>query len=436
MAWRVAFTLVIAGWSLLLLAWLILQWGIVPRVEQWKPQIEQRASVALGVPVSIGAIRVRSSGWIPLIELDDVLLAPRRRDDGGNAEALRLPRVHAALSARSLLGLELRFEQLHVEGAVLEVRRHADGRIFVGGIEWRSGGQTEGADHGGTEWLLAQHEVVVRQGQVLWIDELRGAPPLALSALDLVLRNGLRRHDIRIDATPPAGVGERFTLMGRFTQPLLAQRADWRRWSGSAYANLPRADAAALRPLLPALPFQVDGGHGALRAWVELHDGQPQAAQIDLALQDLALRFAGRDAALQIQQLQGRVSAERDGRLLRLAAAPLAFHSGGIDWPATRLTVALRERDTVAAPAAGASAPASPFDGGEFSADRIDLASLARLAGQLPLGTAVENLLAELAPSGQLKDLSARWEGPLDAPQRYQLKGQAVALSIAAAPSA
>ena len=132
LALRTAFTAVIAAWSLLLLAWLTLQWGIVPRVGQWKPQIEQRASAALGVPVTIGAIRVQSSGWMPLIELDDVVLAPRASApaDGG---ALRLPKVSATLSARSLLGLQLRFEQLHVEGAALEVRRDTAGRVFVAG---------------------------------------------------------------------------------------------------------------------------------------------------------------------------------------------------------------------------------------------------------------------------------------------------------------
>ena len=89
-AWRVAFATVFAAWSLLLLAWLTLQWGIVPRVGQWKPQIEQRASAALGVPVTIGAIRVQSSGWMPLIELDDVVLAPRSAasTNAGSGEAL------------------------------------------------------------------------------------------------------------------------------------------------------------------------------------------------------------------------------------------------------------------------------------------------------------------------------------------------------------
>jgi uncharacterized protein (TIGR02099 family) len=434
LVWRLAFGAVFATWSLLLLAWLILQWGIVPRVAAWKPQIEARASAALGVPVAIGAVRVRSGGWMPLIELDDVVLAPKVDSVGG--EALRLPRVAAALSARSLLGLELRFEQLLVEGAVLEVRRDVAGRLFVAGIELRPGRRETTGEESGIDWLLMQHEVAVRNGRVRWLDEQRGAAPIELTAVDIVLRSSLRSHELRVDATPPPATGTRFTAMGRFTHPLLAQRSDWRRWNGQAYAELPQADAAALRAVLPALallPVQVEAGRGALRAWVELRDGQPRKAQADLALRDVTLHFAGREQPLQVARLQGRLAAERDGRTLKLSAEPLAFASGDIDWPATRLALSLVESEP--ATAASAASGVAAYDGGAFSADRIDLAPLARLAAQLPLGAALDKLLADLAPSGQVQGLEARWDGPLDAPRRYQIKGQASALSIAAAPS-
>ncbi len=437
--WRVAFATVFAAWSLLLLAWLTLQWGIVPRVGQWKPQIEQRASAALGVPVTIGAIRVQSSGWMPLIELDDVVLAPRQAN-AGSGEALRLPRVNATLSARSLFSWQLRFEQLHVDGAALEVRRDSAGRLFVAGIEIRAGTADDDSEGAGTDWLLAQREIAVRNGRLRWIDEQRAAPPLELSAVDLVLRNGLAGHELRLDATPPPQIGRRFTLRGDFRQPLLAQRSDWRRWSGTAFAELPHADAAALRPWLPALPIEVPEGEGALRAWVEVVAGEIKSAQADVALRQVQLRFPGRTAqALPLERLQGRVSAARDGRTLRFAAEQLSFASGNIDWPATRWNLALREGDAAreAEPAASAASATAPsFDGGEFTADRLDIGALATLAAQLPLGQAVKQLLAELTPSGQVNNLAARWDGPLDAPRTYQLKAQANALSIAAKPAA
>jgi uncharacterized protein (TIGR02099 family) len=425
---RVALVALFGLWSLLLLAWLILQWGIVPRVAQYKPQIEARASAAIGVPVTIGAIRAQSSGWMPLFELDDVVLAPR----GGQAgEALRLPRVSAALSARSILGLAVRFEQLHVEGAALEVRRDAAGRVFVAGIEVRGGAAHAGEDDAsGTDWLLAQREVVVRQGRVRWIDERQAAPPLDLSAVDVVLRNRLGRHEIRVDATPPAEVGQRFTLQGTFREPLLAARSDWQRWSGTAYAELPHTDAAALRRWLPAtLPFDVPAGVGALRVWADIDDGQPQSLQADVALRNVQVQFRGRAQPLALQQLQGRVSAAREQGTLRVAAEPLAFvsagASGAVEVAPVRWALQLRERD--------GPEGTRVFDGGQLDADRIDLAALAALAAPLPLGDAVNKLLADTAPSGQVRNLVARWDGALDAPRSYQIKAQAQGLSIAAA---
>ena len=126
---RIAATSLVAVWSVLLIAWLTLHWGILNHIDEWRPQIEQRATRALGANVQIGHIAVRSGGWVPSFELRDVVLR-----DGAGREALRLPRVLAALSPRSLLALAPRLEQLLIDGAELEVRRDAEGRLYVGGI--------------------------------------------------------------------------------------------------------------------------------------------------------------------------------------------------------------------------------------------------------------------------------------------------------------
>ena len=404
------------------MAWLTLHWGILPRIEQWRPQIQARASAALGVPVTIGAIRVRSQGWVPTLELADVVL-----HDRAQREALRLPSVHAAVSLPSLLLLELRFEQLHIEGAELEVRRDPLGRIHVAGIEMTS---AAGDDEGkAADWLLAQHEFVIRRGKLRWIDELQLAPALELVDVDLVLRNGLRHHELRLDATPPAAWGERFSLQGRFTQSLLARAGDWRRWSGTLHANLPRADVAELRRYVK-LPFELTQGDGALRAWLDLDRGQWRAATVDLALRAVSVRLASTVDALVLSQVQGRLAAERDERGIVLAAQRLAFVTGdGVAWPATDAKLALRQLQ----PADGSS---QPVTGGEISADRLDLAVMARVASRLPLGTALHQLLTELAPAGQVRGLVGRWEGALDAPTGYQARAQVTALAIAAAPAA
>ena len=413
---RALLGLVFTAWSLMLIAWLTLHWGILPHIQQWRGPIEQRASKALGIPVRIGSIEVRSSGWVPSFELHDVRLL-----DANQRPVLRLPRVFAAISPRSLFSFQLRFEQLLIDGAQLEVRRDVTGRIFIAGLD--VSGAEVGNGSAASDWFFAQREFVIRSGAVRWTDEQHPAPPLALTDVQLVVRNGLRQHDVRLDATPPTDWGDRFTATGRFTQPLLARHGDWRRWSGTAYVNLPRADVHALRQYT-ALPFELSEGIGAVRGWVELKNGQPDGATVDLALRAVTMRLAANVDPLIVEQVEGRLIGQRNADGVTLALRHFTFNSGDdIRWPQGDMTLTWRQR-------AG-----QPVSGGAFSAQRLDVGLIAQIASRVPLGDALRKLLAELNPKGLVTDLSTRWDGPLDAPAHYRVKGRLGGFSFAARAS-
>ena len=425
---------VLSAWSLALVAWLTLHWGILPRLEQWRPQIEARASAALGVQVRIGAIRVHSGGWVPAFEFADVQLLDRQ-----GRVALGLARLTAALSPASLLTLSPRFAQLHVEGAQLDVRRDAQGRLFVAGFDIEAG--SEPVDPQALDWVFEQQEIVVRRGVLRWTDEQRAAPPLLLQEVDLVLRNGLRRHDLRIDATPPPEWGERFSLRGRFTQALLARSGDFARWSGTLFADFPRVDVAALGRHA-TLPLAVDAGDGALRGWLDIEQGRPRQATLDLALHTLALRLpaatGAADAArrylapLALSDLRGRLQATRDERGVALHALELGFSTGdGVRWPVGRTALAWQQRQDLSQD----DTTRYPVTGGDFSAEQIDLAALAQVARRLPLPTGLLDALQSLAPRGVLRELGMQWTGEPSAPSRWRARGQAGALALAAAPA-
>jgi uncharacterized protein (TIGR02099 family) len=442
--WRLAFGALFAAWSLLLLAWLVLHWGLLPRLGQWKPDIEARASQAIGAPVRIGALQVRSGGWMPAVQAQDVVLY-----DAAQREALRLPKVDVALSVRSLLALaagQVRLEQLHIDGPDLEVRRSTAGQWFVAGVALgQAPGSAEGGNNELADWLFSQQEIAVRHGRVRWVDERRGSEPLVLTEVDLVLRNGLRGHALRLDATPPADTGERFTVQGDFEQPLWAAAGDWQRWRGTLHLNLPRATLTPTQAALPASPASTLGlyrvlpwqgasvleGQAAMRAWVEVAEGRVLSATTDVAVRQLTVQFPGTVAPLAVQGLRGRLIAERQGGdnspRWRLAAQQLGFGTAdGVAWPASDWSLELQ-------PAADGP---SGFAGGALDAQRIDLAVLAQLAARLPLGEAVRKQLAQAAPTGVLSDFKLSWQGPVDAPTRYSAKGRAERLSLAAAEAA
>jgi uncharacterized protein (TIGR02099 family) len=422
-ALRLLVGLLLLLWSLLLAAWLTLHWGILPHIDEWRPRIEALASHSLGAPVHIGEILLRSGGLIPAVELRDVVLL-----DKYGREALRLPRVAAALSVPSLVALHLRFEQLLIEGAQLVVRRDAQGRISVGGLEMAG---AMGGDAGGSpaaDWFFQQREFVMRDATLSWIDEQRGAAPLQLSDTVVVVRNGLRHHDLRIDATPPAEWGERFSLRGRLNQPLVGRAGDWRHWRGTVHADLPHVDVAALRGYLE-LPFELREGRGAVRAWIDLADAQVGAATVDLALRDVALRLSKEVQPLQFQRLSARFEGEQGPHHARVSARRLAFATvDGVNWDDSNVDASWRLAQTPAGD--------SELKAGEFSADRLDLASMASIAARVPLGETVRKGLAELAPRGTVLDLVARWDGPLDAPRQYQVRTRVKGLSMAAGPAA
>lgn len=415
---RGLFGLLLTLWSLLLIAWLTLHWGILPHIQQWRGPIEMRASAALGVPVRIGSIEVRSRGWVPSFDLREVVLL-----DAARRPALRLPHVFAAISPRSLFSLKLQFHQLLIDGAQLDVRRAPDGHIVVAGLDFSGPGSGDGGS-AAADWFFSQSEFVIRGGSLRWTDEQRQAPPLMLDGVQIVVRNGLRRHDIRLDATPPSAWGDRFQAIGRFTQPILARRGDWQRWSGTAYADLPRADVHALRQYA-TLPFELSEGVGALRGWFDVRGGEPVSATVDVALREVAMRLDRTVDPLVIRELEGRLVGQRDSGGLSLALQHFTFETGDdIRWPQGDMKLTWRQR-------AGQA-----VSGGAFSAQRLDIGLMAQVASRVPLGDALRRLLAQAAPKGLVSGLDASWDGPLDAPTHYRVKGRVEALTLAAQPAA
>lgn len=414
----------LAGWTLgfiatglafTLLVWMGLHWFILPHIDQWRAEIETRTSRAVGVPVRLGGISVQSKGWSPSVELRDVVLF-----DAQARPALVLPRVLATLSPRSVLALEPRFAQLVIDGAHLEIERDAQGRLSVAGLPLQPDqAQTRPK---GLSWLFRQSEIAIRGASVRWTDLQRQAPPLALSDVQLVLRNGLREHAMRLDATPPADWGQRFSLRGRFQQALLADSGDWARWSGTVYSELPQADVSQLKRYMK-LPFALEEGQGALRAWIDVEDGRAVAATVDVALRSVAAQLAPEVTPLALQRIQGRLSGERRGNSTRINLSQFGFTTqAGLEWP--RGDIALSWQQT----------PQGAVSAGGMSAQRLDLNLMAQIATHLPVSASLHQALDQARPQGVVQGLGLSWEGPIEAPARYKLKGVINNLAVEALP--
>ncbi|MDB5861707.1 MAG: hypothetical protein JWQ76_5396, partial [Ramlibacter sp.] len=403
--------LLLAASLLLALAWGALHAWIVPRIGEFRPALEMQAARALGVPVRIGAIIARSEGLIPSFELQDVvLLDPKGR------EALRLPLVVASLSPRSVW--HLGFEQLYIHAPRLDIRRAADGRIFVAGLDFSHGGDNEGRS---ADWFFSQGEFVIEDGTVSWTDELRGAPTLALRQVNFVARNGARRHALRLDATPPPEWGSRFTLAAQFRQPLLSTHAGrWRQWNGEMHADFSAVDLSQLRRHAN-LGFDISQGHGRLRAWADVALGQVVGGTADVVLNDVSATLAPQLPPLALQSMSGRLGGKRLDGGFQLETSDLQFVTQeGQRWPGGNFKLAWTGAD------------GSRVAQGELHADKLDLGALSQIASRLPLGAATHAALQAYAPQGLVDSLQARWHGPLGALQKYEAHGRASRLEVAA----
>ncbi|OGB17288.1 MAG: TIGR02099 family protein [Burkholderiales bacterium RIFCSPHIGHO2_12_FULL_67_38] len=455
-ATRLLLWLVLAVWGLFALTLGVLHLWIVPRIGEWRPDLERWASSTVGVPVRVGAIRAEAGSaghdWlpdfvpalVPTFELSDVRLF-----DAAGREALHLPSVRTALSVRSLW--RLGFEQVVIASPVLDVRRTAQGHIEVAGLDLTG---PDSGDHAASDWFFSQPEFVIQNGTVRWTDDLRGQPPLQLGALDFVARNQARHHRFRLDATPPPEWGERLSLRADLREPLLdlgrraAGTARWQRWDGELFADFTRMDVSRLRAYVDLSDWGVEvlAGQGAVRAWADVKRGHVTGVTADLALRGVETRLGPELPLLALDELGGRLASQWSDAGFSFTTDNLRFRTrAGEVWPGGRLRLehTARQGQRVAHT--------------ELSADGIELAPLSALASRLPLPGGAPGLLASLKPAGRVDGLTARWQGlpPPAASARagsadaaaapgegidwsvdaYQAKGRVVGLALAGRPS-
>jgi uncharacterized protein (TIGR02099 family) len=407
---------VVVGLALItVLGWGLLHGFIVPRIDQLRPEIESRLTQTLGMPVRIGSIAAQSATLVPSFILRDVRLL-----DTQGRDALHLQRVLAALSPRSLWNLD--FEQLVIDQPELNIRRDKQGHIFVAGLDMSAPATDTNPNNPVANWFFSQREFVIRQGIVRWTDELRTAPTLALHAVDVVVRNPGSRHLLRVDASPSAEWGERFSIVGDFRHAFMRSHAGrWQEWEGAVYANFARVDVSQLKRHAD-LGFDISRGLGGLRLWGNVSKGQFAAGTADVALSNFDVQLAKNLQPLSIASMQGRIAGKRWATGLEFATEGLQFSTrDGIQWPGGNLSFKQN------------SSEGNVDAGGSLQADRLDLSALAQIADRLPIGTTTHTLIRSFAPKGLVESVQTSWKGAVDAPKSYEAKGTVNALELASA---
>src|SRR5467141_3148104 len=406
--WRVAAR--ILGWALLALyflfaaALLSLRYWILPKVAEYRSDIEQSVSKALGQRITIGAIEADWRGLRPELLLANVTVF----DHDGRA-ALSLPAVEATLAWTSALIASPRFYSLVFDRPRLEIRRDDAGRFYVAGIELHA---EQAGDSGIARWVLSQREIVIRDASVSWDDKQRGAPLLELPEFNFVLRNGFLGHRFAFKAKPSAELASALDVRGDLKR---VDVGDPGACIGQVYAELEYTDLVAWRRCVD-YPFDIRSGKGGVRLWLDLQGKTSSRLTADLALSQVAGRVAKDTPLLELDYLQGRLGAsQHDAKEFEVFGSKLTLRTGtGIVVPPADFRVRW--------------APS----GGEIDADGIELAPLARLAEYLPFPQAARARLAATEPRGSVRNLKADWTGDAEDPQHYGVRGSFARLAARA----
>jgi len=414
-----------AGWTLaglyflVVVALLAARFVLLPGVAAYKDEIAAAVSRGIGERVEIGSIRAEWFGLHPRLELAGVKVFDRR----GN-EALELPHVAGTVAWRSIAAGELRFKSILLEGAELHVRRDAERRLFVAGLEMRAERTGDGSL---ADWVLNQGEILIRDAKVAWQDDHRGAPPLRLERLDFLLRNEGRHHRFALSAAPPPQFASAIDIRGDLTGRTVTELAEW---DGRFYARLDSVDLAAWRTWVD-YPFQVTRGRGALQLWIGLADQRLTELAATVSLVDVAARFGPELPPFEARAVHGRFGFKKREEglgLLGLGKRQLAY-----DAFARELKVALDDGTDLAP--ADFTARWEPAQGreparGEVVANSIELAPLALVAERLPLPETLRRAIVTALPRGRLTESRFAWTGDIERPLAYSARGRFAELGM------
>lgn len=384
-SYRIATWAVLVAGAALLLSVLALRYVLLPHVDAARPTIARMASSAIKLPVEIEKLEGSWRGYRPELTLHGFRIAG---PDG--QPALALKRVDGVLSWLALLSGKLRFHSIALQGVSLDVRRDAEGIIWVGGNAMRP---QAGERHGGFgEWILAQKHVLIREGTLTWSDERLSAPPLVVGNVTLRLDNDGASHRFALNGKPEQAIASVVDLRGVISVPPHERPIDG---AGQIYCALADVDLARVQTWFPVKDVQIGSGRGSLRLWLQVNEGRVLNATADASLEELQAQLAPEAPALALSQFAGRLHWKQRGRGVDLRGERISF--------VTAQGIALPPADL-----------ALQTDGtrNELTLRGLELSPVTALIEHLPVAAHVRERLATVSPSGRIESARLEWESP------------------------
>ena len=349
---------------------------LTPLVAEYRADIEDKASAALGMPLQIGELEGNWSGFAPILLAHDVMV-------GDGANALRLDRVRAVPDLwASLLAREVRIAHLELNGLKISLKEAADGRWALEGLPVQNDQPLDPQQLFNRSQMIQQLSVLDSQVTLQPQDHA----PMTLTYVGLNLKTGASRQRLDARLTLPDGQPVALSLRTRI-------RPDqWQDSVVDGYASLPQSDWAKWLPERLTRQWHFAELKAGGELWFNWAEGALQSASLRLNAPQLTGAYAERKP-IQIHNLALNAYYRNSAEGATVTFDSLAMSIGETRWESRVQLQQTRASDKVE-------------ELWHLQADRLDLTPITPLLNALgPLPQGFATVVDHLNVTGGLRNV-------------------------------
>ncbi len=288
---------------------------LTPLVAEYRAEVEAKAQAALGVPLHIGSLEGRWSGFAPVLLAHDVMV-------GEGSSALRLDQVEVVPAIwDSLMAREVRLAHLQVSSLQLSAKEDKDGHWALQGMPVQDQQPLD------PEQLLKRMQMVKRVS--LLDSQFTLQPfdqaPVTLTYVGLSLHTGITRQRLDARLTLPDGQPMALSLRSRI------RASQWKDAEVQAYLSLPQSDWAKWIPAKLTQQWTLTQFKAGGEFWLNWGKGTVQSAVVRLNSPQVKGRYAERKPVL-IENLALTAYLQRSDTGLKVLFDSLAMNLGETRW--------------------------------------------------------------------------------------------------------
>lgn len=349
---------------------------LTPLVAEYRADVEAKAQAAVDMPLRIGSLEGRWSGFAPVLLAHDVMV-------GEGSSALRLDQVEVVPDMwASLMAREVRIAHLQVSGLQLSVKEDKDGKWALQGLPVQDDQPLD------PEQLLTRMQRVKRVS--LLDSQVTLQPfdqaPVTLTYVGLSLHTGTVRQRLDARLTLPDGQPLAVNLSTRI------RASQWKDAEVQAYLSLPQSDWAKWIPAKLTQQWRLAQFKAGGEFWLTWAKGTVQSAVARLNSPLVKGSYADRKP-VHIENVALTAYLQRSDTGLKVLFDSLAMNLGETRWESR-----LQLQQTLATD--------TSQEVWKLQADRLDLTPITPLLNALaPLPEGFAKTIQHLKATGLLRNV-------------------------------